>query len=171
MKLLLENWRQYLNENEGERFYHFSNKSFDKFSLDNASDSAIWGKGVYLSDNPDDLSGWGKEGSRRGFLYEVEIETEPDNIIDITQRIPPETYEKIEQHIGRHLADITKEDGIFPFNALDRKYGSVASAMREMGFEVLKHPSPGAHKGNHYLVANPSVINILKVEEINETPT
>ena len=63
------------------------------------------------------------------------------------------------------------EDGIFPFNTLDKKYGSVANAMREMGFEVLKHPSPGAHKGSHYLVVNPEVINILEeplIAVINE---
>ena len=162
MKLLLENWREYLKEDEGEIFYHFSNKKFDEFSLNDASDSAIWGKGVYLSDNPDDLSGWGKEDRNHGFLYKVEIKTDQKNIIDMTQPITPETYERIEEHLGRPLADITKEDGIFPFNTLDKKYGSVANAMREMGFEVLKHPSPGAHKGSHYLVVNPEVINILE---------
>jgi hypothetical protein len=166
MKKLLTEWRRYLNENEGGTFYHFSNKRFDKFSLDNASDSAIWGKGIYLSDSPDDLSGWGKESRQHGFLYEVEIETEKDNIIDITQPTPPETYKRIEQLLGRSLADLTKEDGIFPFNALDRKYGSVANAMLKMNFKVLKHPSPGGHKGNHYLVPNPLDIKILKVEEV-----
>ena len=151
-----------MNENEGETFYHFSNEKFDKFSLDNTSDSAIWGNGIYLSDSPDDLSGWGKEDRHHGFLYKVAIESAPDNIIDITQPIPPEIYHRIEEYIGRPLADITKEDEIFPFNTLERKDGSVANAMRAMGFEVLKHPSPGAHKGNHYLVVNPSAINILE---------
>jgi hypothetical protein len=162
MKLLLENWREYINEDEGKTFYHFSNEKFDKFSLDKTSDSAIWGNGIYLSDSPDGLSGWGKEDRNHGFLYKVEIKTDPKNIIDMTQRIPPETYERFEEYIGRPLADITKEDGIFPFNTLDRKGGSVANAMRAMGFEVLKHPPPGAHKGNHYLVVNPSAINILE---------
>ena len=120
MKLLLENWRGYLKEDEGETFYHFSNKKFDEFNLDDASDSAIWGKGVYLSDNPDDLSGWGKEDRSHGFLYKVEIKTDQKNIIDMTQPITPETYERIEEHLGRPLADITKEDGIFPFNTLDK---------------------------------------------------
>ena len=166
MKLLLENWRQYLNVDEGERLYHFSNEKFDKFSLDSASDSAIWGKGVYLSDNPDDLSGWGKVNRSHGFLYKVVIKTDQKNIIDMTQPITSEIYERIEEHIGRPLADITKEDGLFPFNILDRKYGSVANAMRKMGFKALKHPPPGAHKGNHYLVPNPSDIEILKVEDV-----
>ena len=162
MKLLLEYWRGYLNEGEGETFYHFSNEKFDKFSLDKASDSAIWGRGIYLSDNASDLRGWGKEDRNHGFLYEVEIKTDQKNIIDMTQPIPPKTYERIEAYIGRSLSDKTKEDGIFPFYPLEKKAGSVANAMREMGFEVLKHHPPGSHKGNHYLVVTPSAIDILK---------
>jgi len=177
MKLLLENWRGYMNESRGDLFYHFSNKKFEEFNLDNASDSAIWGKGVYLSDSPDDLSGWGKEDIGAGFLYKVRLNSDPDNIINITQPIPPETYKRIEKYIGRPLSDMTKEDGIFPFNVLDRKYGSVANAMQKMGFEVLKHPAPGAHKGSHYLVVKPSIIDIIQVIDTDkersgdETPT
>jgi len=167
MNILREYIRELLREkrNTAGTFYHFSNEKFDEFSLSNASDSAIWGKGIYLSDDPDDLSGWGKEDRNRGFLYTVEIKSDQKNIIDMTQPIPPEIYERIEAHLERPLSDITKEDGIFPFNTLDRKSGSVANAMREMGFEVLKHPPPGSHKGSHYLVTEPSVIGVLEVQQ------
>ena len=139
--------------------YHYSDKNFSRLDPSKGSPSAIWGSGVYLSDRKEGLEGWSEGGKKEGYLYTVRLKPSA-RMLDITKPIPPEIYERIEEHLGRPLPDITKEDGLFPFTTLDRKYGSVANAMRKIGFDVMRHRPPGTHPGNHYLVVNPRVLQI-----------
>lgn len=146
--------------------YHFSPARFEHFDMSKASPSAVWGPGVYLSEKKSGLEAWGSmHGGQSGFLYEVVVATSSDNVIDMTKPLPPAAYDKMEKALGRPLGASTKEDGLFPFLTLEKKYGTVAKALERMGFDVLIHTLNDA-QGRHYLVTNPHVLKIASVEPV-----
>lgn len=143
--------------------YHFSHTLFDHFDLAHSSPTAVWGPGVYLSARKSELSGWSKHPGSPGYLYEVLITTSPDRVSDITKPTTNEVYARIEQGLGRALPASTKDDGFFPFMTLERRYGTVADALRAFGFDVLIHQLNEGH-GKHYLVVRPEVLRIVSVQ-------
>jgi hypothetical protein len=152
--------------------YHFSHTLFDHFDLAYSSPTAVWGPGVYLSARKSKLSGWSKHPGSPGYLYEVLITTAPDRVAEISKPTTNEVYARIERGLGRELPASTKESGAFPFIALEKRYGTVADALRAFGFDVLIHQLNDAH-GKHYLVLRPEVLRIVSVQsngtELRET--
>jgi hypothetical protein len=147
--------------------YHFSDTLFDHFDLAHSSPTAVWGPGLYLSAKKSGLSGWSKRPGATGYLYEVLVTTSPDRVVDMTKPLPSEVYAQIEQALGRALPASTKDDGIFPFMTLERRYGTVADALRAIGFDVLIHELSDAH-GKHYLVVRPEAGRIVSVQSNGE---
>lgn len=148
------------------KLYHYSEKLFTRFDTSKSSRSAVWGPGIYCTDVPgiSESKGWGKTRSPEGYLYTVVVHTTKDRVLDGTQPLPDWMVSKLETAVERSLPDRT-----IPFFAMERRFGSVAEALEPWGFDVFVHPPPGSHKGNHYVVTNPSLITIQSVAKIEKT--
>ena len=104
MKLLFENWRKFLNEDEQlELFdgckpiiaYHASDKEFDKFDMNFANPNDHAGKGIYFSTDLEDLRNKYDPYSTIGnkYIYKVKL-----NICDGV-RYPEEPNPEIHNHV------------------------------------------------------------------------
>ena len=69
MKLLLENWRKYLEESKQlpELLYHGTTEVFDAFDINKTGrrDSGNMGSGVYLSTDSDIAMSYAEENAKR----------------------------------------------------------------------------------------------------------
>ena len=103
MKLLLENWRKYLNEDEQlELFdgckpiiaYHASNEKFDKFDMSFANPDDHAGKGIYFSTDLEEYSEYDPYSTiGNKYIYKVKL-----NICDGV-RYPEEPNPEIHNHV------------------------------------------------------------------------
>ena len=104
MKLLLENWRKYLAEDEQLELsegckpitaYHASNEEFDKFDMSFANPDDHAGKGIYFSTDLEDLRNEYDLYSTIGnkYIYKVTL-----NICDGV-RYPEEPNPEIHNHV------------------------------------------------------------------------
>ena len=124
-------------------YYHSSKAEFDKFDINKSSDSAIHGKGLYFTEHPDE--NWG--GYKNG------------NHVPITRSYYLRAYNPltIREYPGKaELTQLCKCVGVdpnrdtIPLIALDRKFGSLANAVKSCGFDALIHLGPANKK--HILV-------------------
>jgi hypothetical protein len=140
------------------KLYHHSPFLFDKFDMSLASQTAIWGKGIYLSDSPRNLGGW-KDQKGNGYIYEVDATTSTDKILNITEPLSNLDIDKVEFGIGRKL-----KEPIAPFLSIEKRFGTLTEFMIGMGYDILIH-SPAAQSSAkyHYLCVNPSILRISNV--------
>ena len=104
MKLLMENWRKYLTEDEQPELskgcrpvtaYHASSKEFDKFNMNFANPDDHAGKGIYFSTDLKDLRNEYDPYSTIGnkYIYKVTL-----NICDGV-RYPEEPNPEIHNYV------------------------------------------------------------------------
>ena len=121
---------------------HTTNSPWEVFDMDKARDSAVWGKGIYLSfDTP-----WkGEKNSNAMKLY-----VKAENILDVTQPLTEEARAKLSAYAGREVDAV-------PFFTMEKRNGSVTAGAKAAGFDGIIHNGPGG-TGKHLVVFDPTQI-------------
>jgi len=130
-------------------FYHFTESSLEdlsKFDLSKSQESSVLGKALY---GFFDGGKWNPVG-RKGKLLKGYIS---GDVIDLTQPITEENKSKIEKILGREIPN----DGTIPLLSLEKKYGSIANALKEAGFVSAIHEGPGK-SGKHIAIFEPEKV-------------
>jgi len=92
MKIVLENWRKFVNKANQvpQLLYHGTTEAFDKFDVDRAGkrDSGNMGRGIYLSTDSDIAMRYAEDNAKRGGKPVVlEVEHRLKNVADFNEHI------------------------------------------------------------------------------------
>jgi len=117
-----------------------SNTDFTEFDFNKSSKSSVWGTGIYASfDKPWKIYGVNDAKVMNGYVGGKNIEIGR-----------PLSFEEL-RPIFEALNKPQKEYDTLPTLSLEKRYGSVANGLREIGYSSLTHNGPG-NTGKHILI-------------------
>ena len=153
MKLLLENWRKYVEESKQlpELLYHGTTEVFDAFDINKTGrrDSGNMGSGVYLSTDSDIAMSYAEENARRfdGVPVVLEVEHNLDNVADF----------------NNHISELIQMGVTFPPKADDPERSAILTKyFTEKEFDA-------ASSGHEVVVFEPNKLNIRGVGDVPST--
>ena len=115
-------------------FLHTTRSNFDEFDLDKAKDSAVYGKGIYLS-MPD------KSWNRMSNDITLHLYLKTKNPLDITKPLDSIDMKRLSEYAGRNVETP-------PLMTMEKRHGSVINGASVAGYDSIIHVGPGAFGKN-----------------------
>jgi len=127
---------------------HNSDSEWTIFDMGRAKASSVWGKGIYLSMDRDEV--WnGHLKSSYGYTNEFYVRSEFP--LDITKPLDSKSCGVISKYFGRDCYNGA------PFISMEKRDGSVVESAKKMGFDSIIHIGAGKPK-THIVVFYPNQI-------------
>jgi hypothetical protein len=160
--------------------YHGSPFKFDKFDLNKAKEGTgvnLFGKGVYLTDNPNVAKHYAGD---KGYVYKVDvpdknvesmipymekIKNQNTKVQELANRYNPELQKIMElQNLKNPNAQVSNIDDLYTsdlFRAMGRLNKEAEPKLIQEGIPGVYHPNIGG-KATNYVVYDPSILKILE---------
>jgi hypothetical protein len=160
--------------------FHGSPFKFDKFDLNKAKEGTginLFGKGVYLTDNPNVAKSYAGEN---GYVYKVDvpdknvesmipymekIKNQNTKVQELANRYNPELQKIMElQNLKNPNSQMSNIDDLYTsdlFRAMGKLNKEAESKLIQEGIPGVYHPNIGG-KGTNYVVYDPSILKILE---------
>lgn len=123
--------------------YHTTDTPWTVFDSEKARDSAVWGKGIYLSTS-------GKLWKEKNNSIVAPLFLRSTTPLDITKPQSQDSLRMLSAYAGRQVAAP-------PFIAMERRNGSVTAGAKAAGFDSIIHEGPGS-SGTHVVAFDPTQI-------------
>lgn len=159
-----------LNEYFNNKVYHISNKDFDNFSLDfllKGSGVNKQGKGIYLSENPENILKYYRKG-KRNILYTILFKKTP-LLINYDEIVSDEIYEHLEKIDDEYISMLCK-----PFNRNMRGKGlldnlknydnNIENILCEHGIDGITYINDDGI--TNYCIFNLDILNIINKKQV-----
>jgi hypothetical protein len=121
---------------------HMTGEPWTVYDKSKARDSAVWGKGLYLSLENKWVSGAANN--------EMQLYIRSVNPLDITGPLEEKELETLSDYVGRKV-------DVVPLLTMEKRSGSVTQGASDAGFDGIIHLGPGS-TGRHIVVFTPEQV-------------
>lgn len=123
-------------------FSHTTSTDWDSFDMSKTRDSAVYGKGIYLSPN--------KQWESKDSTVVKKLYLKTNKPLDLTGPMNAESTEMLSKYAGRPVEAA-------PLLTMEKRHGSVCAGAHAAGFDSILHMGPGS-TGKHIVAFHPSQI-------------